>query len=140
LYHKGVFFTIGCRNFIVKEGDFVNLNYELVGIRIKNIRLSQKLTQEGLAEICDISPQHISHIENSGTKLSLSCLVSICNALKTTPNDVLMDSVQNNSPQLLNEVASVFEGCAPDEIYLMLSQAENLKMALKLKKIRLARE
>ena len=118
----------------------MNLNYELIGIRIKNMRISQKLTQEELAEICDISPQHVSHIENSGTKLSLSCLVSICNALKTTPNDILMDSVENSAPQLINEVASVFSDCSTDEMYLMLSQAENLKKTLKLKKIQLTRE
>lgn len=118
----------------------MNLNYELIGIRIKNMRLSQKLTQEELAEICDISPQHVSHIENSGTKLSLPCLVSICNALKTTPNDILMDSVENNTPQLFNEVAAVFSGCSSEEMYLMLSQAENLKKALKLKKIQLLKE
>jgi len=117
----------------------VNLNYELIGIRIKNVRLSQKLTQEGLAEICGISPQHVSHIENGGTKLSLPCLIAVCNALKITPNDVLMDSVENNEPQLLNEVSTVFSDCSPDEMYLMLSQAENLKKALRLKKIRLTR-
>lgn len=104
------------------------------------MRISQKITQEQLAELCDISPQHVSHIENSGTKLSLSCLVAVCNALKITPNDILMDSVENSIPQMLNEVAEVFSDCSPDEMYLMVSQAENLKRALKLKKIQLIRE
>ena len=116
------------------------LNYKLIGVRIRNMRLSQDLTQENLAELSAISPQHVSHIENGGTKLSLPCLVSICNALKTTPNDILMDSVDNSVPQFAKEVSTVFSDCSNAEIYLMLAQAENLKKSLGLKNIRLIQE
>jgi len=115
----------------------MTLNYKLIGVRIKNMRLSQGLTQESLAELSEISPQHVSHIENGGTKLSLPCLVSICNALKTTPNDILMDSVKNSVPQFAKEVSAVFAECSGDEMFLMLAQAENLKKSLKMKNIKL---
>jgi len=117
----------------------MTLNYKLVGKRIKSLRQAQGLTQESLADKSGISPQHVSHIENSGTKLSLPCLVSLCNALNTTPNDILMDSVNNNAPQLAKEVATVFSGCSSDEVYLMLAQADNVKKALKVKNLTLAR-
>jgi transcriptional regulator with XRE-family HTH domain len=101
------------------------------------MRLSHRLTQENLAELSAISPQHVSHIENGGTKLSLPCLVSICNALKTTPNDILMDSVDNSIPQFSREVSAVFSECSSDEMFLMLAQAENVKKSLKMKNIKL---
>jgi transcriptional regulator with XRE-family HTH domain len=123
-----------------RERDIMTLNYKLIGTRIKSTRQTQGLTQENLAEMSGISPQHVSHIENSGTKLSLPCLVSICNALNTTPNDILMDSVDNSTPQLIKEVSAVFSDCSVDEMYLMLAQAENLKKSLKLRKYSLLRE
>jgi len=116
------------------------LNYKLIGIRIKNLRISLGLTQETLAELSGISPQHVSHIENSGTKLSLPCLVSICNALNVTPNDILLDSIAVVPPQLANEISKVFSGCSNDELFLMLSQADNLKKSLQLKDIELTRK
>ena len=118
----------------------MELNYKLVGVRIKQMRLSQTLTQEALAEMSGISPQHVSHIENGSTKLSLPCLVNICNAMGITPNDILLDSVDNSVPNMLKEVSAVFSDCSSDEIYIMLSQAENLKKSLKLKNLRLAQD
>jgi hypothetical protein len=54
--------------------------------------------------------------------------------LEATPDDILMDSVGRAMPQLLENVGAVFADCTPDEIYLMISQAESLKKALRTKK------
>jgi transcriptional regulator with XRE-family HTH domain len=118
----------------------IELNYKLIGMRLRAERLKKKYTQEYLAELAGISPQHCSGIECGSAKLSLPCLVSMCNALKITPNDILMDSVDNSIPLLLNQVATVFADCSNDEIFLMLSQADNLKKSLRLKNLRLTNE
>lgn len=111
----------------------MDLNYKLIGVRIKDLRLANDITQETLAEMSGYSPQHISHIENGGTKLSLPCLVSICNALQTTPNDILMYSVDNSKPHILKEVSAVFSDCSKDEMFLMLSVSDSLKKSLRIK-------
>ena len=111
----------------------MELNYKLIGVRIKNARLTNELTQEKLAELANISPQHVSHVENGGTKLSLPCLVAICNALGVTSDKMLMDSIPQAEIYLAGEVARVFSECSASEIYLMLSVAESLKKALRLK-------
>ena len=118
----------------------MTLNYEMIGIRIRAKRVSQGLTQESLAERSNISPQHVSHIENSGTKLSLPCLVSICNALNTTPNEILLDSVEHCTPQMTAEVAGVFSGCTHNEMLLMLSQAKEVKNFLAIRKLQLCKK
>ena len=94
-----------------------------------------ELTQEKLAEMADISTQHLSKIETGSTKLSLPCLIALTNALQTTVDHILMDSVKESKVNLLKEVEAVFSDCSNDEIFLMLSQAENLKKALRLKNI-----
>ena len=111
----------------------MELNYKLIGVRIKNARLAKGLTQEKLAELANISPQHVSHVENGSTKLSLPCLVAVCNALDVTADKMLMDSIPQSEIHLTGEVARIFSECSASEMYLMLSVAESLKKALRLK-------
>ena len=47
----------------------MEIDYELIGKRIREERISQNLSQQTLAEISNISPTNISHIERGATKL-----------------------------------------------------------------------
>lgn len=114
----------------------VELNYKLIGKRIRENRLKRGYTQEYVAECAEISPQHCSSIESGNTKLSLPCLVRVCNVLGITPDSLLMDSVSCATPQLMKNVAEVYEDCSSDEIYLMLSISEKLKEGMRIKKMR----
>lgn len=119
----------------------MELNYALIGARIKKIRKSQNITQDKLSEMAGISPQHLSQIESAKTKLSLPALINICNALKVTTDKVLCDVLTANTSEQINEdIAEVFKDCTADEVYLMLSVAENLKKSIRLKKIKLSHE
>jgi transcriptional regulator with XRE-family HTH domain len=115
----------------------IELNYELIGVRLRAIRLKRGYTQEYVSERADISAQHCSGIECGNAKVSLPALIRLCNALDATPDEVLMDSVKCSTVQLLESIANVFADCSPDEIFIMLSQAENLKNSLRIKNIKL---
>ena len=118
----------------------MEINYDLIGVRLRDIRLKMGYTQEYISERAGISAQHCSGIECGNAKVSLPALIRLCNALEVTPNDILMDSVNNAVPELIESIADVFDDCSPDEIYLMLSQASNLKKILRQKKFRGATE
>ncbi len=119
----------------------MELNYELIGMRIKKIRKSQKMTQDKLSELAEISPQHLSQIESAKTKLSLPALVNICNALNVTTDKILCDVLTaDTSEQISSDIAEVFGDCTADEIYLMLSAAESIKRSLRIKKLKLNHE
>lgn len=110
------------------------LNYKLVGQRLRAIRKKRGYTQEQLAEMAGISSQHCSGIETGAAKVSLPTLVQLCNALDTTPNDILLDSVPVAAkPGLTREVETVFSDATADEIYLMLAQAKSIKEAVRVK-------
>lgn len=112
----------------------IELNYRLVGQRLRALRKKRGYTQEQLAEMAGISPQHCSGIETGGAKVSLPALVQLCNALEATADEVLFDSLPAAArPGLLREVENVFSDCSADELYLMLSQAKGLKEALRVK-------
>ena len=70
----------------------MELNYNELGYRIRKKRLQQKMTQETLAELTDLSIPHVSHIETGKTKVSLESLVKIANTLHTTVDELLFDS------------------------------------------------
>ena len=84
------------------------------------------ITMTHVAEHAGISAKHCSGIKCGNAKVSLPALIRLCNALSATPDDILMDSVNQATPQLTGNIADVFADCSPDEVYLMLSQAENL--------------
>lgn len=114
----------------------IALNYKMIGQRLRSIRKKLKLTQEQVAELADISPQHYSGIETGSAKVSLPALVRLCNALSATPDEVLMDSVRQATQVYLKDVTETFSDCTPDELFLMLSQAKNLKETLRMQKPR----
>lgn len=126
-------------NFI---GEFnMELNYALIGIRIKKIRKAQKITQDKLSEMAGISPQHLSQIESAKTKLSLPALISICNALNVTTDKILCDVLTaETTNEISADIEEVFRDCTADEVYLMLSVAESVKHSLRIKKIKLNRD
>lgn len=112
----------------------VDLNYNLIGKRLRAIRKKCGYTQEKLAELADISPQHCSGIESGNAKVSLPALVRLCNALGAAPNELLLDSAPAaTKPELLQEVAAVFADATADEMYLMLAQAKSIKEAVRVK-------
>lgn len=122
---------------IICIGEFnMELNYALIGARIKRLRKSKKLTQDKLSELSSISPQHLSQIESAKTKLSLPTLINICNALGVTADRILCDVLKADAPEEISaDIAEVFSDCTADEIFLMLNVANSLKHSLRLKKI-----
>ena len=51
------------------------LNFEKIGQKLREVRISRNLTQEYIANMVDINTSHISNIENNRVKISLTTLV-----------------------------------------------------------------
>lgn len=58
-----------------------SLNYQEIGRNIRAQRMQHGLKQTELAQMINVTPQHISHIETARSQPSLSTLVAISNAL-----------------------------------------------------------
>lgn len=63
--------------------------YAAIGSNIRALRREKKLTQEQLAELADISPSFLGHIERGTRQMSVETLYRIADALECTPGDVL---------------------------------------------------
>ncbi len=112
------------------------MDYKLLGQRIRAARLSAGLSQEQLAEMVGLTSQHISHTEVASTKISLPALVKIANALHTSVDRLLSDSVYDSRPHLLGDVQKVFSDCDPDEVYVMLEAANAVKKSIRVRKLK----
>lgn len=112
------------------------MDYKLLGQRIRSARLAAGLSQEQLAEMIGLTSQHISHTEVASTKISLPALVKIANALHTSVDKLLSDSVQDSKSHLLADVQSVFADCDPDEMYVMLEAANAVKRSIRVRKLK----
>lgn len=80
------------------------MDYEILGKRIKEVRLEKRMTQEDLAQAVYCNVSHISNIENNHTKVSLPMLLSICNALDTTIDSVMIDQYNQSDSVLDHEI------------------------------------
>lgn len=63
-----------------------------LGKRIQEARLLRNMTQDYLAEKCDVTSKHISAIERGSSPGSVVLLLNICNVLGITPNTLFVDS------------------------------------------------
>lgn len=59
-----------------------DLDFKQIGLKIKERRQNQGLTQEFIANKLDVNPSHISNIEGGRAHPSLTALVAISNILK----------------------------------------------------------
>jgi len=97
----------------------MEIDYNKMGQRIKWLREQKRLTQEQLAEVIDMSNNYISNIENNRSIPSLETLVKICNALDTTPDYILLDSVYACKEYIVDEIAKKLSQCNPKETRLI---------------------
>ncbi len=68
----------------------------LIGARIKEKRIFKNLTQEQLAELCDVSLGTISRLETGKTMVSIEMLLIIADSLETDINYLLCDFAKHN--------------------------------------------
>ena len=85
------------------------LDFALIGSKIRERRRSLGLTQEYIAEYLDVNPSHLSNIESGKCKVSLTALVSIANVLESSVDYFLLEQYSNQDKildsELLNRIS-----------------------------------
>lgn len=109
----------------------MELDYRAIGKRIEIARIKADLTQERLAEIVSISPTHMSNIETGTTRVSLTAIISIANALSVTVDDLLCDSVKKARIPMEKDLAKTLEDYDEYEVHMIADMAQALKETLR---------
>lgn len=66
-----------------------------IGKRIQEVRKARGLSQAELAQLCDLTPKYISHLETGTRAPRLETLIVLANALNCDANTLLGDLITN---------------------------------------------
>ena len=75
---------------------------KILGKNVKYFRYKNNLTQEKLAERCELSPRYISDIENGNGNISIDTLTKLAEILDVKAYDLLKDRKVKDLPQRIN--------------------------------------
>ena len=91
----------------------MNIDYKLVGERIKRARKSKGITQENMAERLNVSIGYVSQVERGVTKISLDLLAAISTILECDISALVSECAINSTEYLESEI--VCEICKLDQ-------------------------
>lgn len=100
----------------------MELDYVAIGRRIKRFRREQKLSQEKLAELIDISVPHMSNVENGKAKFGMQIMVDLTNVLNITPDVLLLGypSRRKETPPLsVDGIHRELEDCTMEQMVMI---------------------
>jgi len=110
-----------------ERGEKMELNYKLIGHRMRSIRKLRKLTQAELAEYTGLSVPYISHIENGIKQVSLQALVKVAEALECTADRLLYENWMSVCGGGQSELAELLSGCTAAEQQFLLEVLNAVK-------------
>ena len=84
----------------------MNIDYKLIGDRIKKARKSNGITQDVLAEKLNVSVGYVSQVERGITKISLDLLGAISSILDCDIAGLITESATNASEYMESELIS----------------------------------
>ena len=99
-------------------------HYIIIGIRIKNTRMEQRLTQEELADKIDVSVAFLSRVERGHSKINLKRLTQIAEILNVSPGYLLTGSNIASKDYLREDFSQVLDQCTPKQQRLIYAISE----------------
>ena len=109
----------------------IMIDYKTIGAKIRKRRLEAGLSQERLAELCDVGTTHISHIETGNCIPSLKTFIAIINALSCSADELLCDELSNAQHTYSSEISNLLEDCNSRELMVMADTLVSLKNSLR---------
>ena len=109
----------------------MDLNYKVLGERIREKRVQKGYTQDKLAAIIGVSNPHVSNIERGRTKVSLPTLVDICNALDTTLDELLCNDLRQGKAIIDQDIDAAIELCREKDSKVIYSIVKAVAGCLK---------
>ncbi|HOO07403.1 MAG TPA: helix-turn-helix transcriptional regulator [Ruminococcus sp.] len=108
----------------------MDLDYVLIGTRIRKYREEKSLSQEELAFNAGISWRHLNYVEHGERKVSVDVLIALANALDVTVNDLLADHLTTSSTTFKEEVIDLLTDCTPAEKAILMDMLRHMKKLL----------
>ena len=82
---------------------------EKLGRRVRYFRLGKNLTQEGVAELCDLSAKYISDLERGKANVTVIVLEKVATSLGITPIDLLANEQEVEREELVKKISQFLD-------------------------------
>ena len=109
-------------------------NLLLIGSRVKKYRRRARLTQENLAELTNLTVQHIGNIETGRKSPSIDSLIGIADALGITADLLLLGNLESEIAVHVCEFAELIISLNNDERDAILEATIAIAKALQTRK------
>ena len=96
------------------------MDYMKLGEKIKKERMRNRLTQEMLAEMADITSSYVGQIERGERKVTLSKLVRIANVLNVSVDYLLSDNVELTDDNLQVEIKNAMNNMEEKDKHVII--------------------
>lgn len=103
------------------------MDYKMLGKRLKELRKIRDMSQQELSFEIEYSIPHISHVENGSTKASLDFVVKAANALQTTTDHLLCDSLDDSGSVYLDEITKELRGLDGTQLRIIQRMVRDMK-------------
>lgn len=103
---------------------------QIIGSRIREVRIKKGMSQAELAVKANISLPHISDIELVKTRMMLASFVRLTEALQVSADSLLRTDIPEVKGLYQNEFAEILSDCTPAEIDSILKIVKELKSTM----------
>lgn len=107
------------------------IDYQSMGVKIKQARLSRGVTQEQLAEAAGVGVTHISHIETGSGTVSLKVFLAIINYLECSADEILCKEIKVDRPLVNSWLSELVEDCGETEVKIIADTVTALRRSLR---------
>lgn len=94
----------------------MSVDYKDLGSRIKKKRENLGMSQAELADLTELSTQHISNVENARSKIGLDKLVTVANVLNSSIDELLCGSMRVSRAVYSEEIAAIIDTFTDEEV------------------------
>lgn len=91
------------------------IDFKTIGLKLKAERERIGYTQEQVAEIIDITPAFVGHLERGERSMSLDTLIRFCNFYNTTIDYLLSDVLPSKDDDVLTQIAAILKDKSPKQ-------------------------
>ena len=103
---------------------------QIIGSRIREVRVKKGMSQAELAVEANISLPHISDIELGKSRMMLASFVRITEALQVSADSLLRPDIPEVKNLYQSEFAYILYDCTPAEIDSILKIVKELKATM----------
>ena len=102
----------------------MNIDYALIGERIRNERKKKGLTQEQLSEKIDLTTVYLSRIERGTVRVNLKRLAQLANVLEVPIELLISGTTVDSKIYLDKELYNILSSCTPEKQRLIYNIAK----------------